>query len=237
MTGAITRWFPAAMFRRPSARYGGKRLLFNGLFVRLAAITFILLASSVTARAQPVVILALGDSLTAGYGLRPAEAFPAQLERYLKARGHDVRVRNGGVSGDTAAGGRARLAWALADGADLVIVELGANDGLRGLPPAETRDNLDAILAELGKRGVAVLLSGMRAPPNRGAEYVRDFNGIFAPLAAKHEVAFYPFFLDGVAAQPGLNQHDGIHPNAKGVARIVERIAPHVERLLKQIGK
>lgn len=178
-------------------------------------------------------ILALGDSLTAGYGL-PAEAsFPAQLERALKARGHDVRVINAGVSGDTSAGGLARLDWALAESPQVAIVELGANDGLRGQDPALMRANLDAILSKLKAKGVRVLLTGMRAPPNLGPDYGRAYDSVFAELAKKHGVAFHPFFLDGVAGQPALNQRDGMHPTEKGVAVIVERIVPQVETLLE----
>ena len=179
-------------------------------------------------------VLALGDSLTAGYGLAGPEGFTEQLERHLRAAGHDITVRNAGVSGDTSAGGRARLGWALAEPADLVIVELGANDGLRGLDPADTERNLDAILTTLGNRDIPVLLTGMRAPPNMGKRYAAAFDSLFGRLAERHGVTFYPFFLDGVAAQPALNQRDGIHPNAKGVGIIVERIAPFVLRALEQ---
>lgn len=179
-------------------------------------------------RAHAIVIVALGDSLTAGYGLPPADAFPVQLEKALKARGIAARIVNAGVSGDTTAGGRARLEWVLADKPDLVIVELGGNDALRGIDPQVTHDNLDAILARLKERGIATLLAGMRAPPNYGADYVVAFDAIFPKLAAKHGVALFPFFLDGVAAKPELNQNDGIHPNRAGVALIVERIVPAI---------
>ena len=181
--------------------------------------------------------MAFGDSLVAGYGLPRGRSFPEELQNHLRTRGHDVKVVNAGVSGDTSAAGRARLAWALADGADMVVLELGANDALRGLPPDELRDNLDAMLADLKQRGLPVLLCGMRAPPNSGADYVREFDRIFPELAEKHGVAFYPFFLDGVAAKPALNQPDGIHPNSKGVKEIVRRIAPYVERVMATIGR
>lgn len=184
--------------------------------------------------AEPAIILAFGDSLSAGYGLSEADSFPGQLEAHLRARGYNVSVRNAGVSGDTTAGGRARLAWTLAEPVDMVLLELGANDGLRGIDPAETRRNLDAMLAELRKRDIPVLLTGMLAPPNLGPEYGAEFNAIFPELARQYEVAFYPFFLDGVAAQADLNQGDGIHPNARGVARIVERLAPYVIRVLEE---
>ncbi|MFQ5347720.1 MAG: arylesterase [Rhodothalassiaceae bacterium] len=186
------------------------------------------------AMAREVTVLAFGDSLTAGYGLAQDRSFPAQLETALKARlGAGVRVVNAGVSGDTSAGGRARLDWVLSaieGGApDLVIVELGANDALRGIDPALTRANLAAILEELHQRGIPVLLAGMRAPPNMGADYGRAFDSIYPALAREYGVAaFYPFFLDGVAARPELNQADGIHPTGEGVAIIVDRILPHV---------
>lgn len=180
------------------------------------------------------VIVAFGDSLIAGFGLAEAESFPHKLEAALAARGVGARVIDAGVSGDTTAGGRARLDWVLADEADLVIVELGANDGLRGIDPAETRANLDAILTRLDEAGVRVLFAGMRAPPNMGGAYTEAFDALFAELAARHDVTFYPFFLEGVAARPELNQDDGIHPNADGVERIVEQIVPYVLRALER---
>jgi acyl-CoA thioesterase-1 len=204
----------------------GATTSFSAVLVALA-----LLLAAPAAMANTVIV-ALGDSLTAGYGLPPEEAFPAQLEARLKRQGAEARVVNAGVSGDTSAGGLARLDWALADAPDLVIVELGANDALRGISPALTRANLDAILARLVARGVKVLLTGMRAPPNLGRDYGGEFDVIYPELAAKHGVALYPFFLGGVAAEPALNQHDGIHPNAEGVAIIVERLAPHVLALI-----
>jgi acyl-CoA thioesterase-1 len=186
--------------------------------------------------ARPAVaetrILAFGDSLTAGFGLPKSEAFPARLEAALRARGIDAAVLDGGVSGDTSAGGLARLDWSLAARPDAVIVELGANDALRGLDPAATEQNLDAILARLKQLGLPVLLAGMLAPPNLGEDYGRRFNAIYPRLAERHGVELYPFFLDGVATQRGLNQGDGLHPNAQGVAVIVDRIAPYVVRLL-----
>lgn len=188
-----------------------------------------------SAWAAAVSVLALGDSLTAGYGLAAPEAFPVRLEQALKARGHDVRVINAGVSGDTSAGGLARLDWALADRPRAAIVELGANDGLRGLDPAKMCANLDAIVTKLQTAGVTVLLTGMEAPPNLGPDYAQAYRAAFAQVAASRHVAFYPFFLEGVAAQPALNQADGLHPNPKGVAILVERILPHVEKLLAQV--
>ncbi len=184
------------------------------------------------AEAPTTRIAVLGDSLTAGYGLPVGDAFPSRLEAALRAEGIAVEVLSAGVSGDTTAGGRARLDWVLADRPDAVIVELGANDGLRGIDPEATFANLDAIVARLKAERIAVLLAGMRAPPNLGREYGAAFNDIYPRLAAKHGVPLYPFFLAGVAARPELNQTDGMHPNARGVAVIVERIAPHVKRLL-----
>ncbi len=174
-------------------------------------------------------LLILGDSLAAGYGLIAAEAFPVQLEKALQQLGHNVLVINAGVSGDTSAGGLARLEWALADTPDLVIVELGGNDALRGLPPEVTFANLDAILERLKAAEVHIVLAGMKAPKNLGEDFTAAFDKIYPQLASKHNVSFYPFFLEGVALDPELNQADGIHPNAAGVGVIVERILPIVE--------
>ncbi len=177
-------------------------------------------------------VVALGDSLTAGYNLPSSAAFPAVLERALKARGHNVEIVNAGVSGDTASGGLERLDWSVPDGADGVILELGANDMLRGLDPAATRRALDAIIARLKARGIPVLLAGMYASRNLGADYVQRFDAIYRDLAAKHGLVLYPFFLEGVAGQRQLNLPDGLHPTAKGVETIVERILPTVESFL-----
>jgi acyl-CoA thioesterase I len=176
----------------------------------------------------PLRIAVLGDSLSAGYGLAAADAFPARLEQALRARGCAVAVANAGVSGDTTAGGRARLDWVLAGKPQLVIVELGGNDALRGLPPQEAAANLAAILETLRQRGVKALLAGMRAPRNLGKEYYTNFDALFPRLAGHYHVPFYPFFLAGVTGRPELNQADGIHPNARGVAEIVRRILPRV---------
>ncbi len=180
---------------------------------------------------RPFTVLALGDSLTAGYGLAAGDALPAQLERRLRERGVNARVLNAGVSGDTSAGGRARLGWLLNERPDAVLVALGANDALRAIDPAVTRANLDAILNELKTRGIAVLFAGMQAPPNLGRAYVDAFNALFPELARRHGVAFYPFLLEGVAARPDLNIGDGIHPNPLGVARMVDGLAPLLQRL------
>jgi acyl-CoA thioesterase-1 len=177
-------------------------------------------------------ILAFGDSLTAGYGVAPDQAFPAQLQARLKADGYDLVVDNGGVSGDTTADGLARLDWSLADHPDVALVELGANDMLRGLDPKQAAANLDAILARLKAAKVKVLLLGMRSVTNWGADYQQSFDAIYPALAKKYDVPLYPFFLDGVALDPKLNQGDGLHPKPAGVAVIVARVAPLVERLL-----
>jgi acyl-CoA thioesterase I len=180
------------------------------------------------ALAQPLRILALGDSLTAGFGLGPGQGFVPQLQKALNEKGIQAEVLDGGVSGDTTAGGLSRLDWALADKPDLVILELGANDMLRGTDPEETRANLDAMLAKLKAAKARVLLAGMRAAPSLGADYALAFEAIYRDLAAKYDVPLYSFFLEGVAADPKLNQPDGLHPNEAGVAEIVRRILPHV---------
>lgn len=198
----------------------------------------LLVAGSGAAHAQqapPVAIVALGDSLTAGYQLPPGDAFPVKLQAALKAKGLDVRVENAGVSGDTSTGGLERLDWAVGDGVDAVILELGANDALRGIDPAVTRRNIDEILTRLKARGIAVLLTGMLAPPNMGPQFAAAFNPIFPELATKHGVLFDPFFLEGVAADRDLNLADGMHPNARGVDAIVARILPKVEELVAQV--
>ncbi|MBT5571954.1 MAG: arylesterase [Alphaproteobacteria bacterium] len=221
--------------------YGRSIRIINGVIfrmVRRAVLDFaaFLAISSAGVAADETVIVAFGDSLSAGYGLEEVDSFPLQLERALVAHGLNARVINAGVSGDTTAGGRARLAWSMPPDANLVILELGANDGLRGIDPAETEANLDAMLRELGTRDTKVLFTGMRAPPNLGREYGDSFNGMYARLAQKHNVALYPFFLEGVAAEAELNQADGIHPNAAGVARIVDRITPYVLEELGRLG-
>ena len=181
-------------------------------------------------------IAVLGDSLATAYGLAVEEGFPAQLESRLRAEGYECVVLDAGVGGDTTAGGLARLDWALADRPSHVIVELGGNDGLRALPPEQMEQNLDAIVRRLRKDGVAVLLAGMRAPPNLGRAYGETFEAVFARVAERHDVPLYPFFLDGVAGDPQLNQPDGIHPTAEGIAVIVERILPTVTDWLERTG-
>ena len=188
-------------------------------------------ASGATAD-RPIKIVVLGDSLSAGLGLPVEDAFPARLAEVLKGKGVAATIANAGVSGDTASGGLGRLDWSVPDGTDAVIVELGANDALRGLDPRLTKAALDTILRKLADRRIAVLLAGMRAPRNMGPDYARDFDAIYPALASTHPVVFYPFFLDGVAADPKLNQGDGMHPNAAGVDAIVARILPQVEELI-----
>ena len=177
-------------------------------------------------------IVALGDSLTAGLGLPVNAAFPAKLEQALKAKGMAVEITNAGVSGDTASAGLARLDWSVPEGTDAVIVELGANDTLRGIDPKVTRQALGEIVRRLRGRGIAVLLTGMRAAPNLGPDYGRDFEAIYSALAAENDLLFYPFFLDGVATDSKLNQRDGLHPTAAGVDAIVARILPKAEELV-----
>jgi acyl-CoA thioesterase-1 len=191
--------------------------------------------AAVPARAADRLILAFGDSLTAGYGLAPAQAFPNRLEAALRASGVPARVYNAGVSGDTTAAGRARLAWVLRGlkaKPDLAIIELGANDMLRGIQPAQTRANLDAVVGDLRRRGIPVLIAGMRAAPNMGRPYAAAFEPIFPALARKYRAPLYPFFLDGVAGNRALLQGDGMHPNPRGVAIVVRRILPAVRAAL-----
>lgn len=217
--------------------YGKQGLLVQRIATAIAGVlTAIALAlGALVAAERPVKIVALGDSLMAGYQLPESAAFPAQLERALKARGVAAEVVNAGVSGDTSSGGLARLDWSVPQGTDAVILELGANDMLRGIDPKVTRAALDEIIGKLKARGIAVLLCGMRAPPNLGPDYARAFDVIFPELAARHGVLFYPFFLEGVAAELGLNQRDGMHPTADGIAAIVTRIGPKVEELIRRV--
>jgi acyl-CoA thioesterase-1 len=184
---------------------------------------------------RPVRIVALGDSLTAGLGLPADQAFPAKLEQALRAKGLAVEVTNAGVSGDTASSGLARLDWSIPEGTDAVIVELGANDMLRGIDPKITRHALEGIVRRLADRRVAVLLAGMRAAPNLGPDFGRDFEAIYSELAARNDLLLYPFFLDGVAGEVELNQRDGLHPTAAGVDALVARILPKVEELVSRV--
>lgn len=213
----------------------------NKIFSAIVALGAIFVASSANLRAdegEVIEIMAFGDSLTAGYGLAPGEGFTDQLEVWLNAHmDRPVKVTNGGVSGDTSSGGRARLEWGLApfgeEGPDLVILELGANDGLRGIDPNITAENIDAMAAYLTGRDINVLIAGMMAPPNLGQEYAQIFNPIYKNTAEKYGLPLYPFFLDGVAADQSLNQSDGMHPNAEGVKIVVENIGPAVMAALE----
>ena len=210
------------------AKYGVLRRFFQ-----LGVLLF--LASALPAHAADRLILAFGDSLTAGYQLKPGEGFTYQLEAALRKEGKAVRVHNAGVSGDTTAQGKARLGWVLSSlkqKPDLAIVALGANDMLRGQPAAQTRANLDAIVGELRRQGIPVLVAGMQAAPNMGAAYAKEYNAIFPAIAKKHGATLYPFFLQGVAAQPKLQLADGMHPNREGVAVMVRNILPTVRKAL-----
>jgi acyl-CoA thioesterase-1 len=211
-------------------------VVLKGLFAAAGALIAAAILAAAAVAAEPLRIVALGDSLTAGFELPPDAAFPFQLQRALEAKGIAVVVENAGVSGDTSSAGLDRLDWAVPDGTDGVILELGANDALRGLPPEITERNLDEIVTRLKARGVSVFIAGMRAPPNMGADYVAAFDGIFPRLAQKHGAPLYPFFLEGVAGERSLNLPDGIHPTREGVAVIVERIAPAIAAWLEQLG-
>lgn len=209
-------------------------------FKRIFAAGFMLflgLSSAVPpARAETFKIVGFGDSLMAGFSLGPGDGFTDKLQAALRAKGHDVSVANAGVSGDTSSGGLARLDWSVPDGTNLVILELGANDMLRGVSPDIPEKNLDEMLAKLKQRKIAVLLAGMRAAPNLGADYQNAFDTIYPKLAAKYDVPLYPFFLDGVAGVPALQLGDGLHPNPKGVDVMVERILPTVEKAIADNG-
>lgn len=210
--------------------YGTRRRLANAAMLGMV-VTFLPVTP---AQARPVRILVLGDSLAAGYGLAQPDGFQAVMQAALRAKGHDVTFVDAAVSGDTTAGGRARLDWALADGADAALVELGGNDGLRGLDPLGTEASLAAILDTLAARRMPVLLTGMLAPPNLGSEYGDAFKAVFTRLGRREGVIYDPFFLEGVAGDPALNQPDRIHPNPEGVRRIVARLLPEMERLVAE---
>jgi acyl-CoA thioesterase I len=212
-----------------------KHMLVWGLLLLPAELAFA--QASVAVGATPLKIVMLGDSLSAGHGLAAADAFPAKLQKALKARGIDVDMTNAGVSGDTASGGRDRLDWSVPEGTQAVIVELGANDALRGIDPAVTRAALTDIVTRLRVRGIAVLLCGMLAPPNYGKDFAARFNSIYPDLAKSAGVALYPFFLEGVAADVKLNQADGMHPTAEGIDVMVKNILPTVEAFLGAISR
>ena len=201
------------------------------MFVHIVVLLAVMMTTS-PAFAGPIKMVVLGDSLSAGLGLSASDAFPAKLQKSLKDRGIDVDIVNAGVSGDTASDGLARLDWSVPQGIEAVILELGANDMLRGIKPAVTREALDAILRRLSDHHISVLLCGMRSAPNLGADYAHEFDQIYPALAAKYGALLYPFFLDGVAADAALLQRDGLHPNPAGVDVIVSRILPKVEELI-----
>ncbi|HEV7436727.1 MAG TPA: arylesterase [Pseudorhizobium sp.] len=194
-----------------------------------------LLAAPAAAQQEEIQLVGFGDSLMAGYQLDPNQSYPAQLEAALKTKGYNVVVANAGVSGDTTSAGLSRVDWSVPDGTDGVILELGANDALRGVPPEQTKKNLDAIISRLKERGIPVLLVGMMAPPNMGSQYSTRYNEIYPQLAEKYDLPLYPFFLDGVVAAAGTQLEDGMHPNARGVGIMVERSLPAVERFVGEI--
>ncbi|MFD0916686.1 arylesterase [Pseudahrensia aquimaris] len=202
------------------------------LSVSLLALVSVSFAPAIALAAPKIVVL--GDSLSAGYQLPPGAAFPEKLQKALDAKGVAAEIVGAGVSGDTLAGGLSRLDWSVGDDADAVIVELGGNDALRGLPVEKARSSLETIITRLKERGKLVLLAGMMAPPNMGDAYVTEFNAMYGKLARKHDVMLYPFFLEGVAAVPELNLADGFHPNEKGIDVIVERILPDVKKLVAE---
>lgn len=203
--------------------------------LHFAVIVFSLIFSTV-AQARTINLVGFGDSLMAGYQLPPGDGFPEKLQAALKAKGIDVSITNAGVSGDTTTGGLARIDWSIPDGTDGVILELGANDALRGIPPEQSEKNLDQMISRLKERGIAVLLAGMMAPPNMGADYAERFNPIYQKLTEKHGVELYPFFLDGVVLDAGLKLDDGMHPNARGVDVIVDKMEPAVTKFVEKIS-
>ncbi len=206
-----------------------------GLVTFAAGFLTVALTAGAMATDRTPVIVVLWDSLAAGFGLPQDQSFPAQLEKALKAKGHDVTIANAGVSGDIAANGLDRFDWSVTPEASAVIVEFGANDALQGLPPEATKKALEEIIKRLQAKNLPVLLAGMEAPRNLGKDYVEEFSAIYRDLAQRYNVVFYPFFLEGVALNAGLMQGDGMHPNEKGVAKIVEGIMPKVEELLAKI--
>jgi acyl-CoA thioesterase-1 len=206
--------------------------------VQLAALaTWMAMLAPALADARTLKVVALGDSLTAGLGLPPGQAFPEVLQRALRAKGYDVEISNAGVSGETAEDGLARYDWSVPRGTDALIVELGANDMLRGLRPEGAKSALADILARAKAARIATLLTGMRAAPNMGADYQRRFDAIYPDLAQRYAVPLYPFFLEGVAGDPKLNQPDGLHPTREGVEKIVAAILPSVEAMLGEAAK
>jgi acyl-CoA thioesterase I len=237
------RWFrrlltgrsPDRQCRSYGRSYGVRAALVQSVI--LAAALGVFLTAAAEAAEAPIKIVALGDSLTAGFNLPASAAFPARLEQALRAKGFAVEVANAGVSGDTASGGLARLDWSVPDGTAAVIVELGANDMLRGIDPKVTQHALEEIVRRLSERRIAVLVAGMRAMPNLGVNFANGFEMIYPEIASKYDAVLYPFFLAGIAGDPKLNQRDGLHPTAAGVDVIVGGILPKVEQLLAKVRK
>lgn len=213
------------------------RSVFSHLRLTALLTAGLLVCFATIARAEPVQIVGFGDSLMAGYQLAPGDGFTDQLEKALQEAGRQVEVANAGVSGDTSTGGLARLDWSVPDGTDLVILELGANDALRGIPPEITEQNIEKMITSLKARNIRVLLAGMLAPPNMGPDYEARFNPIFPKLAERHGVMLYPFFLDGVAAERELLLADGMHPNSSGIATMVAGILPLVTDMIDQMSR
>lgn len=205
------------------------------IFACAAALVAMIAPSAAPAQNKTLRLVVLGDSLTAGYGLPQEAAFPVVLEKALKAKGYHVEIANAGVSGDTSSGGLDRLDWSVPDGTDGVIVELGANDMLRGLDPSVTRKSIEAIVERLKARNIPVMLAGMYASRNLGQDYIQKFDTIYSDIAKKHDLVLYPFFLDGVAGERSFNLPDGLHPTVKGVEIIVDRILPTVESFLTRL--
>lgn len=225
------------MNRQKSGALSRSRKALGALALLILAGFAVMPLPSRAADVRPITLVAFGDSLSAGYLLPPNASFPAQLQVALLAKGYKVDVVNAGVSGDTSAGGVQRLDWSLQGKVDGVILELGANDALRGIEPGITKANLDRLLERIKAKGADVLLAGMKAPANWGADYQRTFDAIYPELAAKHSVALYPFFLQNVLGVEGLTMDDGLHPTEKGVAELVRSILPDVEAMLKRIGE
>lgn len=222
----------------PVMRVISRSFTASQIIVCVLAAVYFMISPAIVAGEQSqreIKIVAFGDSLTAGFGLAKSQAFPARLEAALQKRGYNVRVLNAGISGDTTSGGLARLDWSIPKGTDGVILELGANDALQGLPPKLARKNLDEMITRLKSRNIAVLLTGMKALRNWGDDYVAAFDPIFADLSSKHDVLLYPFFLEGVALDPNLNLPDGLHPNAKGIEKIVVGILPKSLELIERV--
>ncbi|WEZ82067.1 arylesterase [Rhizobium sp. 32-5/1] len=208
----------------------------KGFRAFLLVLASIFLSTPVASRAETISLVGFGDSLMAGYQLPPEDAFPARLEKALREKGLDVTIANAGVSGDTTSGGLARIDWSVPDGTKGVILELGANDALRGIPPEDSRKNLDAMLSKLKARSIPVLLIGIFAPPNMGGDYADRFNPIYAELAKTHGLELYPFFLDGVIDDATLKLEDGMHPNGKGIGVMVEKFLPVAERFIGRLS-